>query len=70
MLDTKQPYFFENEEWYYYDAKKNKFFLTDKAPQKAIISYKEFYSEEYHLDSFDYNILMEAKNSIYNDAIK
>lgn len=44
--------------------------MTDKAPQKAIISYKEFYSEEYHLDSFDYNILMEAKNSIYDDAIK
>lgn len=35
MLSTKRPYFLENEEWYYYDGKKNKLFLTDKAPEEA-----------------------------------
>lgn len=40
------PYFMENEEWYYFDEKKWRYFLTDKAPQKAIDSYNEFYDSE------------------------
>lgn len=39
------PYFMENEEWYEYDWKNKKYILTDKAPRKAIDSYKEFYKE-------------------------
>ena len=35
----------ENEEWYYHDKKKNRYFLTDKAPEAAKKSYKEFYSQ-------------------------
>ena len=37
------PYFMENEEGYYFDYKKGKFVLTDKAQEKAVESYKEFY---------------------------
>lgn len=70
MLSTKQPYFFENEEWYYYDGKKNKFFLTDKAPEEARKSYEEFYNPPYHYDFFDYQILKEVKQSMYDDKIK
>ena len=40
-----RPYFLENEEWYYYDYEELKYKLTDKATQKAIESYKEFYKE-------------------------
>lgn len=43
MLDM--PYFMENEEWYKYDWKKEKYVLTDKAPQKAKESYEKFYKE-------------------------
>lgn len=45
MYLIDRPYFLEKKEWYYYDKEKMKFFLTDKAPKKAIESYKEFYSE-------------------------
>lgn len=41
MLDM--PYFMENEEWYYFDAKLKKYVLTDKATKKAKESYKQFY---------------------------
>lgn len=36
------PYFMENKEWYTYNKKKNTYTLTDKAPPKAVESYKEF----------------------------
>lgn len=70
MLSYNEPYFFKNEEWYYYDGKVNKFFLTDKAPEEARRSYDEFYNPPYHLDFFDYEILNEAKESKYDDLIK
>ena len=38
-----QPYFMENEEWYYYDYDEMMYKLTDKAPEEAIESYNEFY---------------------------
>lgn len=37
------PYFMENEEWYYFDFVERKYKLTEKAPQKAIESYKKYY---------------------------
>ena len=42
----KQDYliFLQNKEWYYFDEKEWKYKLTDKAPQKAIENYKEFYN--------------------------
>ncbi len=46
MNDVARPYFLENEEWYYYDEDEEIFKLTDKAPQEAIDSYNEYYSEE------------------------
>lgn len=39
------PYFMTNEEWWIYDWKEMKYKLTNKAPKKAIESYKEFYKE-------------------------
>lgn len=45
MFDVDMPYFFENEDWFYYDEKEEIYKLTDKAPQKAIDSYNEFYNE-------------------------
>ena len=37
----------ENEEWYYYDDNDSErgYKLTDKAPEKAVRSYEEFYEE-------------------------
>ena len=39
----KIPYFLENKEWYYHDG--FIYQLTDKAPQKAIDSYNEWYND-------------------------
>lgn len=65
---SSEPYFLKNKEWYYHDDKKNKFYLTDKAPEEARKSYEEFY--QYHYDAFDYGILKEAKEFKYNRLIK
>lgn len=43
MTIFEEPYFLTNPEWYYYDEVELKYKLTDKAPEKAINSYKEFY---------------------------
>ena len=40
-----EPHFMKNDEWYYFDEEKRRYMLTDKAPQKAVISYEEFYDE-------------------------
>lgn len=43
----KEPYFMKNREWYWIDENSNdvaEYKLTDKAPEKAKESYKEFYS--------------------------
>lgn len=45
MLDM--PYFMENEEWYYFNGER--FVLTDKAPERAKESLKEFYKDEKEL---------------------
>lgn len=44
--DMPKPYFMENKEWYYFDEEKFCYKLTDKAPKKAIESYKEFYDND------------------------
>lgn len=44
--DMPKPYFMENKEWYYFDEKNFCYKLTDKAPKKAIESYKEFYDND------------------------
>lgn len=46
MKDVEQPYFMQNKDWYYYDEQEEIYKLTDEAPEEAIKSYKEFYSEE------------------------
>ena len=43
MVLIEKPYFLANKEWYEYDEKSKKYILTDKAPEKAKQSYKEFY---------------------------
>lgn len=43
MLIEKEPYFMKNKEWYYYVVKIGRYQLTDKAPKKAVESFKEFY---------------------------
>ena len=40
------PYFMQNKVWYYFDEENFCYKLTDKAPPKAIESYKEFYDDE------------------------
>lgn len=42
MLDM--PYFMQDPEWYYFDGKK--FVLTEKAPEEAKKSLKEYYKDE------------------------
>ena len=39
------PYCFTNKEWFEFDEEKEKYVLTDKAPQKSIESYNEFYND-------------------------
>ena len=41
-----RPYFMMDREWYYFDEEAWCYKLTDKAPQKAIDSYNEFYEKE------------------------
>lgn len=53
----EKPYFMENEEWYYHDKKKNRYFLTDNAPEKAKKSYEEHYAQ---LDMPDPDFLAQA----------
>lgn len=46
MVDM--PYFMTNDDWYYFDFEHKKYMLTDKAPQKAVDSYKQYYKEVYN----------------------
>ena len=39
----EKPYFMQNKEWYWQDEETCKYKLTDKAPQEAKESYKNFY---------------------------
>ena len=41
-----KPYFMYNKEWYEFDFDKRRFVLTEKAPEKAKKSYKEFYTAQ------------------------
>lgn len=43
MVLVEKPYFLTNKEWFKYDKNSKKYILTDKAPEKAQKSYKEFY---------------------------
>lgn len=43
MRIDKKPYFMKNKDWYYYDENNLMYKLTNKAPDKAKQSYKEFY---------------------------
>lgn len=38
-----EPYFLTNEDWYYFDEKECRYFLTDEAPEKARKSYVDYY---------------------------
>ncbi len=46
-MTVPQPYFMNNAEWFYFDEDDFCYKLTDKAPQKAKDSYKEFYDTVY-----------------------
>ena len=46
MFSVGKPYFMKNKEWYYFDKKEYCIKLTDKAPEKAKQSYKEFLEVE------------------------
>ena len=41
-----RPYFMQNKEWYRFDFKSRRYVLTDKAPEKAKQSLKDFYRIE------------------------
>lgn len=43
MTIPERPCFMTNKEWYYFDEEECMYKLTDKAPEKARKSYKEFY---------------------------
>lgn len=42
-MTQERPYFMTNPEWYKFDEEEFRYVLTDKAPRKAVKSYKEFY---------------------------
>lgn len=67
----KRPYFMENEEWYYHDKKKNRYFLTDKAPEAAKKSYEEHYAQLDMPDpDFYAQVMKDAEMSLRDDLIK
>lgn len=41
-MTLDQPYFMQDESWYYFDGNELRYKLTDKAPKEAQESYKEF----------------------------
>ena len=45
MIILEKPYFMTNKTWYYFDYNTDRYELTDKAPQKAKESYKEYYKD-------------------------
>lgn len=46
MLNLMEiPYFMTNEDWFYFDEEEFCLKLTEKAPPKAIKSYKKFYRQ-------------------------
>lgn len=47
LMRIEKPYFMNNPEWYYFEEDEFRYKLTDKAPEEAKKSYKEFYSEVY-----------------------
>lgn len=50
MILDEKPYFMQNKEWYWHDTKAWMYKLTDKAPEKAKQSYKEFYNFDIELE--------------------
>lgn len=44
----EEPYFLENDEWYFFDEKKWKYKLTEKGKkdENVVKSYKNFYRSE------------------------
>lgn len=46
-MTVLKPYFMENEEWFYFDEDEVLYKLTDKAPEKAKESYRQFYDNVY-----------------------
>ena len=42
-MTIEQPLFMNNEKWYYYDNKEEKYMLTQEAPPEAVKSHEEFY---------------------------
>jgi hypothetical protein len=40
---SKPPYFLKNNEWFKYDFELGTYVLSEKAPPKAVKSYKDFY---------------------------
>jgi hypothetical protein len=49
-MTLEKPYFMENSEWYFFDEEEMMYKLTEKAPKKAVESYKEYYSALERLD--------------------
>ena len=42
---VERPYFMENKEWYRFNEEEFRYELTDKAPQKAVESYEQYYKD-------------------------
>ena len=49
-MKIPEPYFMTNEEWFYFDEDEWRYKLTEKAPEKAMKSYEEFYEK---LDGYE-----------------
>lgn len=43
MTTMAEPYFMENDDWYYLDPEEMMYQLTDEAPEEAVESYEAFY---------------------------
>lgn len=45
VIIYEKPYFMSDASWYYFDEQECCYKLTDKAPEKARKSYREFYDK-------------------------
>ena len=67
---SEMPYFLTNESWYYHDEDEMRYKLTDKAPEEAIKSYIDFYSDIEDDERFDAEAIEEGNKMLAKEANK
>ena len=67
---NEKPYFLENEEWYTFDEDEFRYRLTDNAPENAIKSFIDFYSDAKDDGGYDSEAIEEGNKMLAKEATK